>query len=237
MIAGIAHLARNLRAGFVLAREGALVADRRLGAAARRAARPAGRAGCSSGAGPASGAARLSAALTRLGPSYVKFGQFLATRPDIVGVAAARDLESLQDRMPPFPRAEAVATVEAALGRPIGEVFVELQRAGGRGLDRAGAPGASRSTDGRDARHQGDPARRARALRARPPGHGLLRPRWPSAACPKPRRLRPSETVEILARSVTMETDLRLEAAALSELAENTEQDDAISGSRRPIGS
>ncbi|MGO4611517.1 ubiquinone biosynthesis regulatory protein kinase UbiB, partial [Variovorax sp. 2RAF20] len=68
---------------------------------------------------PEDGAARLSKALTRLGPSYVKFGQFLATRPDIVGAAAARDLERLQDRMPPFPRAEAVRMIEIALGRPI----------------------------------------------------------------------------------------------------------------------
>jgi ubiquinone biosynthesis protein len=44
---------------------------------------------------------RLSAALTRLGPTYVKLGQFLATRPDVVGPALARDLESLQDRMAP----------------------------------------------------------------------------------------------------------------------------------------
>ena len=45
---------------------------------------------------------RLATALTRLGPTYVKLGQFLATRPDVVGVALARELESLQDRMQPF---------------------------------------------------------------------------------------------------------------------------------------
>ena len=53
-------------------------------------------------------------ALTRLGPTYVKLGQFLATRPDVVGPALARDLESLQDRMAPFPQAEAEAQVAAA---------------------------------------------------------------------------------------------------------------------------
>ncbi len=57
------------------------------------------RPGLGSGAGP------LQRALTRLGPSYVKFGQFLATRPDIVGMDAARDLETLQDRVPPFRKA------------------------------------------------------------------------------------------------------------------------------------
>ena len=54
---------------------------------------------------------RLSRALTRLGPAYVKLGQFLATRPDVVGVAMARDLESLQDRLPPFSQAEAEAMI------------------------------------------------------------------------------------------------------------------------------
>ena len=48
---------------------------------------------------------RLATALTRLGPSYVKLGQFLATRPDVVGAALARDLETLQDKMAPFPQA------------------------------------------------------------------------------------------------------------------------------------
>ena len=50
---------------------------------------------------------RLSAALAALGPTYVKLGQFLATRQDVVGVALARDLENLQDRMKPFGEKEA----------------------------------------------------------------------------------------------------------------------------------
>ena len=57
----------------------------------------------------ASGEGRLAAALTELGPTYVKLGQFLATRPDVVGAKLARELESLQDRMPPFSQAEAEA--------------------------------------------------------------------------------------------------------------------------------
>ena len=79
MLSGILHLARNLRAGFVLAREGALalVDPSALPPAARvglRLARLIERPGLGGGA------ALLSKALTRLGPSYVKFGQFLATR-------------------------------------------------------------------------------------------------------------------------------------------------------------
>src|SRR6185369_12820121 len=66
---------------------------------------------------------RVAAALTRLGPTYVKLGQFLATRPDVVGVALARDLESLQDKMTPFAQGEAEAAVAAALGKPLRETF------------------------------------------------------------------------------------------------------------------
>ena len=70
--------------------------------------------------------ARLAAALTRLGPTYVKLGQFMATRPDVVGVALARDLESLQDKMPPFPQAEAERIIAAAFGKPLSEVYLSL---------------------------------------------------------------------------------------------------------------
>jgi ubiquinone biosynthesis protein len=46
--------------------------------------------------------AKLSTALTSLGPSYIKLGQFLATRDDIIGRELAADLATLQDRLPPF---------------------------------------------------------------------------------------------------------------------------------------
>ena len=92
----------------MFAREGVLglVDPRPLPAPARLALRLARLIERPTGAGAAM---RLSAALTRLGPSYVKLGQFLATRPDVVGAALARDLESLQDKMAPFPQAEAEA--------------------------------------------------------------------------------------------------------------------------------
>ena len=67
---------------------------------------------------------RLSTTVTALGPAYVKLGQFLATRPDVVGPALARDLESLQDSMPPFSQAEAEKTVAAALDRKLSDAFV-----------------------------------------------------------------------------------------------------------------
>ena len=53
---------------------------------------------------PSAGAEKaVAAALSSLGPSYIKLGQFLATRPDLVGPKRAFDLKSLQDRLPPFP--------------------------------------------------------------------------------------------------------------------------------------
>ena len=69
---------------------------------------------------------RLSRALTRLGPAYLKLGQFLATRPDVVGVAMARDLESLQDRLPPFSQAEAEAVIAPSLERPVAQAFASF---------------------------------------------------------------------------------------------------------------
>src|SRR5262249_47676744 len=95
VILHLRHLVRLGRAGFVFAREGvlALVDPRPLPAPARLGLRLARLIERPTGAGAA---VRLSAALTRLGPTYVKLGQFLATRPDVVGVALARDLENLQ---------------------------------------------------------------------------------------------------------------------------------------------
>ena len=224
MITALVHLPRLARAGFVFAREGVLalvdpaplppLARLTLGLA-RLIERPAGE----------GAAVRLAAALTRLGPTYVKLGQFLATRPDVVGVAIARDLESLQDKMAPFGRAEAEATVARALDRPLGRVFTAF-----------GPPVAAASI-----------AQVHRAEIATPDGPRavavkVLRPnverrfkadlaafffaaRNAEAWSAEARRLRLVEVVDTLARSVTLEMDFRLEAAAASEMAENTRDD------------
>ena len=65
-------------------------------------------------------------ALTALGPAYIKFGQLMSTRPDIVGPELAGELTVLQDKLPPFPLAEAVAAVEHELGLPLDAVFAEF---------------------------------------------------------------------------------------------------------------
>ena len=127
MIAAPTHLARLVRVAFVLAREGVLaqVDTARMPLPARAAVACA-RLIAREGAGTEQG--RLSAALTRLGPSHVKLGQFLATRPDIVGQALARDLEALQDKLPPFPQTQAERTVATALGRPLAYDTLEAVR-------------------------------------------------------------------------------------------------------------
>jgi ubiquinone biosynthesis protein len=220
VLGDVVLLVRNLRAGLVLAREGALalVEPGVLPPPARLALRLA---RLIERPGLTSGAARLSAALTRLGPSYVKFGQFLATRPDIVGVAAARDLESLHDSMPPFPREEAVRAVEKGLGRPLDAVFLDFSEPVAAASIAQVHKALIRTPDGGETVavkvvRPGVRERFARDLEAMRFSARTLE-RLHSDA----QRLRPIEVVETLARSVAIELDLRLEAAAVSELGEN----------------
>jgi len=220
-ISAVAHLARNLHAGYVLAREGALSlidasalppGARLMLGLARIIEKP----------GAGGGGARLSAALTRLGPSYVKFGQFLATRPDIAGVEVARDLESLQDRMPSFPREEAIRTIELATGRSVSGLFVSFSEP----VAAASIAQVHRAVmaDGRilavKVVRPGVRERFQKDLQAM-----RFAAKLAERTLPEARRLRPQVIVETLARSVAVEIDLRLEAAALSELAENTAAD------------
>jgi len=168
---------------------------------------------------------RLSLAVSRLGPSYVKLGQFLATRPDVVGNDIALDLAKLQDRMATFPRAQAVAAIEHSLGRPIEDLFAEF-----------GEPVAAASIAQVHSAKvvSGDTARKV-AVKVIRPGvrrsffrdleSYFLAARLQERFIPSSRRLRPVEVTETLAQTTRMEMDLRLEAAALSEIGENTSED------------
>ena len=224
MISGFTHLIHLSRAGFVFAREGVLalvdtrplpLSARTLIALGRLIERPSAK----------DGTGRLSAALTRLGPTYVKLGQFLATRPDVVGVTLARDLETLQDKMAPFSQAEAEATIVLSLGKPLKEVFSSF-----------GPPVAAASIA------QVHKAEAAYADGTKPVAVKVLRPgvdrqlrseldsffyaaRKAEARSLEAQRLRLVEVVSTLARSVAIEMDFRLEAAALSEMRENTRED------------
>ena len=220
MIAAVGHLFRLARAGFVFAREGVLglvdpeplPAPARLGLKlARLVERP------TAGGAPV----RLSAALTRLGPTYVKLGQFLATRPDVVGPALAHDLESLQDRMAPFPQREAEAQVAAALGRPLRAIYTSFGPAVAAAsiaqVHKAEADGQTVAVKvlrpGIERRFKSDLETLYFAARNAE--------RHSSEA----RRLRMIEVVDTLARSVAIEMDLRLEAAAIAEMRDNVKND------------
>jgi ubiquinone biosynthesis protein len=168
---------------------------------------------------------RLSGAVIRLGPSYVKLGQFLATRPDVVGNEVALDLARLQDRMATFPTAQATAEIEASLGRPTGALFVSF-----------GEPVAAASiaqVHPAEVLRDGGPVKVA--VKVIRPGvraafqHDLesyfLAARLQERFIPAARRLRPVQVTQTLAQTTRIEMDLRLEAAALSEIGENTSAD------------
>jgi ubiquinone biosynthesis protein len=171
--------------------------------------------------------ARLSGALTRLGPSYIKLGQFLATRPDVIGPELAQELAQLQDSLPPFSMAEARRAVEEALGGRLEYHFAEF-----------GPPVAAASIAQvhKAAVVEADGTRREVAVKILRPGierqfrrdldsyYFAARQieRWHAPA----RRLKPVAAVDTLKRSTELEMDLRLEAAAISEMAENTAEDE-----------
>ncbi len=72
--------------------------------------------------------ARLRLALQDLGPLFVKFGQMLSTRRDVLPTDIADELARLQDRVPPFPSDEVVAILHRAYGKPVDDVFLEFDR-------------------------------------------------------------------------------------------------------------
>ncbi len=73
-------------------------------------------------------AVRLRLALIELGPTFVKLGQALSTRPDMLSADLLSELSKLQDTVPSFPSAQAIATIEAELGRPLTELFAAFER-------------------------------------------------------------------------------------------------------------
>jgi ubiquinone biosynthesis protein len=218
---------RLVRAGYVLAREGALsipgelppaLAPLRLGIwlgrlVERRAVRQTGH------------VERLNKALNRLGPTYVKFGQTLATRPDVVGAQIANDLSALQDRMEPFDATLVPGILTLALGDKAAELtdlsppiaaasIAQVHQARLRPADGPAKTVAVKILrPGVETRFMADIESFYAAAR--------LADRFVKST----RRLRPVEVVETLDRSARLELDLRLEAAAISEMAENIKDD------------
>jgi ubiquinone biosynthesis protein len=218
---------RLIRAGYVLAREGALsipgelppaLAPLRFGIwLGRLVERPSVR--------KTGHVERLNKALNRLGPTYVKFGQTLATRPDVVGAQIANDLAGLQDKMEPFDPALVPGILLAALSDKAAEL-TELS---------SPVAAASIAQVHRARLQPTDGLPRTVAVKILRPGvagrfmsdiesfyaAARLADRWVKST----QRLRPVEVVETLDRSARLELDLRLEAASISEMAENIKDD------------
>ncbi len=174
-------------------------------------------------------AVRLRLALEDLGPIFVKFGQLLSTRRDLMPLDIADELARLQDRVPPFPSDLAVAELEKAYGRPVAEVFAEF--------DRTPVASASVAQVHFAVLHEKDGGREV-AVKILRPGiqpviehdiallqvaANLLETLWADG-----RRLKPREVVAEFDKYLHYELDLMREAANCSQLRRNFEGSDLL---------
>ncbi len=169
-------------------------------------------------------------AITALGPAYIKLGQVLSTRPDVVGEELADQLRVLQDRLPPFDIALAKATLVEEFGRPFDELFSEFSE-----------PVAAASIAQVHSARLLETGEKV-AVKVLRPGIEKAFKRDIDAfhfaanmierLSPASRRLRPSDVIKHFEDLVAGELDLRLEAAAASQFAANTEKD---AGFRVPL--
>ena len=225
MAFAVTNFFRILRAGFILARHGALLPPEQTAQLPWLARRGLSLAQIGSDTREAGQSTRITAALTELGPSYIKLGQFLATRPDVIGAKRAFELKVLQDKLPPFPMAVAKAIILKELGKPVETLFQSFS-------DPIAA--ASVAQVHRAVTHDG----RTVAVK-------ILRPdvdrrfaadidsfafaaRMMERVSDEGRRLRPVAAVAMLEQSMKLELDLRMEASALAEMAENARDDPGI---------
>jgi len=169
---------------------------------------------------------RLARALQDLGPSFIKFGQMLSTRPDLVGESIANDLSTLQDALPPFSSAEARAAIETEFERPVTDMFEHFEDAP------VAAASIAQVHYARVAAPPDSPEDSLEvAVKVLRPGieHAVERDldlfRWIAGIVestqPRLRRLKPVVAVETFAESLRWEMDLRMEGAAASELHGN----------------
>ncbi|HEX8511950.1 MAG TPA: AarF/UbiB family protein, partial [Allosphingosinicella sp.] len=212
----VVHIWRLLKWGRVLARHGALRGierDSNTPLPVRRLARIA-RFGARIPRVPAYGEA-----FVELGPAAIKFGQALATRPDLVGVEAARDLQLLQDSLPPAPFEQVRKAIELGLEKPLEEIFSDIDP------EPVGAASIAQ-------------VHRAHTTDGKLVAVKVLRPNieedfaraldtyaWAAAQVEnmggEAARLRPRAVIAYFKQWTARELDLRREAASASELREN----------------
>jgi ubiquinone biosynthesis protein len=164
----------------------------------------------------------LARALTAMGPAFIKFGQVLSTRPDVVGADLAAQLRLLQDRLPPFPMEAARATVAREIGLPVEALFSEFSPPVAA-ASLAQVHKARLRTTGEAVAVKVLRPGIERAFRRDIDGMRLIARLLDLFAAT--RRLRPLDVVDHFEGVVRGELDLRLEAAAASEFAANTADD------------
>jgi ubiquinone biosynthesis protein len=162
---------------------------------------------------------RLRLALEELGPIFVKFGQAVSTRRDLLPADIADELARLQDRVPPFPGAIARETVESAYQRPVSEMFAEFDETPLAAASIAQVH-VARLTDGREAvvkvLRPGMQEQIQQDLEVLHALAGLAHRYWSES-----RRLRPREIVAEYQKTILDELDLLREAANASQLKRN----------------
>jgi ubiquinone biosynthesis protein len=164
-------------------------------------------------------AQRLRQALETLGPIFVKFGQVLSTRRDLLPLDIADELAKLQDRVPPFPPEAAIAEIERSLGKPVSQLFCAFEKNPVASASIAQVH-LARLHDGREVAvkvlRPGVEAAIAGDLELLETAAALVERRWAEG-----RRLKPREVVAEFARHLEEELDLMREAGNASQLRRN----------------